>query len=83
MKSSTNFKKSLLLMFVSCLLSMTAMNCSKSSTDEPTSQIVGNWKITALLTKEGTKPETDEFPLLVALVPCFKDLIFTFKKMVR
>ncbi len=78
MKISSSLKKLFILLTLSSL-SMTVMNCSKSGSDEPTSQIVGSWKITALLSKEGTKPETDEFPLLLAFVPCFKDLVFTFK----
>lgn len=76
MKISLNLRK-IIAMLVLSSLSMTVMNCSKSET--PSAQIVGNWKITALLVKEGTNAEEDQFPLIVTFLPCFKDIVFTFK----
>jgi hypothetical protein len=76
MKTSLNLRKFVVLLALSSL-SMTVMNCSKSET--PSAQIVGNWKITGLLVKEGTNAEEDQFPLIVTFLPCFKDIVFTFK----
>lgn len=78
MKVSSNLRK-LLVLFVLASLSMTVMNCSKSGDDTPSAQIVGTWKITNLFIKEGTKAEEDQFPLLVLVLPCVKDISFTFK----
>jgi hypothetical protein len=80
MKISLKFRKIIVLLVLSSL-SMTVMNCSKkdSGSVTPSAQIVGSWKITALLVKEGTNAEADQFPLVVALLPCFKDIVFTFK----
>ena len=66
MKISTNFRKLLILIVLSSL-SMLILNCSKSDSDAstPTAQIVGTWKITSILLKEGTKPEADQFPALL------------------
>ena len=78
MKISLKLKKVIVLLVLSSL-SMTVMNCSKKDSDEPSAQIVGSWKITKLLVKEGTAAEEDQFPLVVASLPCFKDIVFTFK----
>lgn len=80
MKISSNFRKLFVLLVLSSL-SMAVMNCSKSDSDTstPTAQIVGTWKITSILVKEGTKPEADQFPTLLLFLPCFKDVSFTFK----
>lgn len=78
MKISSNLRKIIALLVLSSL-SMTVMNCSKGDSDTPSAQIVGSWKITALLVKEGTAPEADQFPVLIAFLPCFKDIVFTFK----
>jgi hypothetical protein len=78
MKTSSNLRKLLVLLVLSSL-SMTVMNCSKADSDEPSAQIVGTWKITSILVKEGSKAEADQFPLLLAVLPCFKDVSFTFK----
>jgi hypothetical protein len=80
MKISFNFRKSLILLFLSSL-SMLLMNCSKSDSDAstPTAQIVGTWKVISILVKEGTKPEADQFPAVLLFFPCFKDVSFTFK----
>ncbi len=76
MKTASNLRKKIMF-FVLLSLSMTVMNCSKD--DAPTSQIVGSWKITNIFVKEGTKAEADQFPALVKLLPCFKDIVFIFK----
>ena len=76
MKTSFLLRKFTVLLVLSSL-SLTVFNCSKS--DSPTAQIVGNWKITNLFVKEGTKAETDQFPAIVTFLPCFKDIVFTFK----
>ncbi|WP_435356950.1 lipocalin family protein [Emticicia sp. SJ17W-69] len=78
MKISSNFRKVVVLLVLSSL-AMAVMNCSKSDSDTPSAQIEGTWKISGILVKEGTKPETDQFPLLLAFLPCFKDVTFTFK----
>lgn len=78
MKISSNLRKLFVLLVVSSL-SMTVMNCSKSSSEEPVAQIVGTWKITNLFVKEGSAAEEDQFPLLVLFLPCVKDISFTFK----
>jgi Lipocalin-like domain len=78
MKISSNLRKIIVLLVLSSL-SMTVMNCSKSSSEEPSAQIVGTWKITSILVKEGTAAEADQYPLLLAFLPCFKDITFTFK----
>ena len=78
MKISSNFRKIFVLLVLSSL-SMAVMNCSKSDSDTPSAQIVGTWKISSILVKEGTAPEADQFPLLLAFLPCFKDVSFTFK----
>lgn len=78
MKISSNLRK-LLVLFVLASLSMTVMNCSKSGDDAPSAQIVGTWKITNLFVKEGTNAEEDQFALLAFLLPCIKDITFTFK----
>ncbi len=61
-------------------LSLTVMNCSKKDGDEgtPTAQIVGSWKFTNIFMKEGSGAEEDQFPILVAFLPCFKDIVITF-----
>lgn len=78
MKVSSNLRK-LLVLFVLASLSMTVMNCSKAGDDTPSAQIVGTWKITNLFVKEGTNAEEDQFPFLLLIIPCFKDISFTFK----
>jgi hypothetical protein len=80
MKISSNLRKVVVLLVLSSL-SMTVMNCSKKDSDSatPSAQIVGSWKITGLLVKEGTNAEEDQFAFIVALLPCFKDIVFTFK----
>ena len=78
MKKSFNLSKVLTLLLISSL-SMTVMNCSKADDVSPPAQIVGTWKITKFLIKEGTKPEEDQFPLVLTYFPCFKDLSYTFK----
>ncbi|MFN3489850.1 MAG: lipocalin family protein [Emticicia sp.] len=78
MKTSSNLRKLLVLLILSSL-SMTVMNCSKADSDEPSAQIVGTWKITNLFVKEGSAAEEDFFPQLILIVPCFKDISFTFK----
>ncbi len=78
MKISSNFRKLLILLTLSSL-SLTVMNCSKAGSEEPAAQIVGTWKITNIFVKEGTKAEEDQFPLLLAFFPCFKDVTFIFK----
>lgn len=78
MKISSNFRKAIVLLVLSSL-SLAVMNCSKSGSDTPSAQIEGTWKITGILVKEGTNAETDQFPLLLAFLPCFKDVTFTFK----
>jgi len=80
MKIPAIFRKLLILLVLSSL-SILIMNCSKSDSDTstPTAQIVGTWKITSILLKEGTKPEADQFPALLLFLPCFKDISFTFK----
>lgn len=79
MKISSNFRILLIFLFLSTV-SILLLNCSKSDSDTstPTAQIVGTWKITSILVKEGTKPETDQFPALLLFLPCFKDVLFTF-----
>ncbi len=78
MKTSSNLRKLLILLVLSSL-SMTVMNCSKAKDDSPSAQIVGTWKITNYFVKQGSAAEEDFFPELIALVPCFKDISFTFK----
>ncbi|GGD54084.1 hypothetical protein GCM10011514_17840 [Emticicia aquatilis] len=78
MKISSGLRK-LLVLFVLASLSMTVMNCSKAKDDSPSAQIVGTWKITNIYVKEGSAAEEDQFPLLVLIFPCFKDISFTFK----
>lgn len=78
MKISSNLRKVVVLLVLSSL-SMAVMNCSKKDSDEPSAQIVGNWKITSILVKEGTAAETDQYPVLLLFLPCFKDIVFTFK----
>ena len=78
MKISSNLRKIVVLLVLSSL-SMAVMNCSKSDSDTPSAQIVGSWKITGILVKEGTAAETDQYPLLLLFLPCVKDIVFTFK----
>ncbi len=78
MKVSSNLRK-LLVLFVLASLSMTVMNCSKSGDDTPSAQIVGTWKITNLFIKEGSAAEQDFFSQIILVIPCFKDISFTFK----
>jgi hypothetical protein len=82
MKNSSNLRKSLVMLILSSL-SMTVMNCSKSDSDTPTptptAQIVGTWKFSKFLIKEGTEPEADELPKLLLYYPCFKDVSYTFE----
>jgi Lipocalin-like domain len=78
MKISSNLRKVFVLLVLSSL-SMTVMNCSKSDSDTPTAQIVGSWKITGVLVKEGNAAEADQYPLLLLFLPCVKDIVFTFK----
>jgi hypothetical protein len=78
MKKSFNFSTVLTLLLISSL-SMTVMNCSKADDVSPPAQIVGTWKITNLFIKEGSGKEEDGFALLVAFVPCLKDITLTFK----
>ncbi|RFS15566.1 lipocalin family protein [Emticicia sp. C21] len=79
MKVSSVIRKFTVLLALSTL-ALTVMNCSKKDGDDatPEAQIVGSWKITNLFVKEGNDPEEDQFPFLVALVPCFKDIVITF-----
>jgi hypothetical protein len=67
------------IFFVLLSCSMALMNCSKKNDDSPDAQIVGNWKMTKYLQKEGTAAEENLFPELVLEVPCVKDVVFTFK----
>ncbi len=78
MRISLSLRK-LLIMLILSSLSMTVMNCSKAGDDTPTAQIVGTWKITNLFVKEGTKAEQDFFSQIILVLPCFKDIAFTFK----
>ncbi|MDZ7935509.1 MAG: lipocalin family protein [Emticicia sp.] len=78
MKVSSNLRK-VLILFILSSLSMTVMNCSKANDDSPSAQIVGTWKITNFFVKEGSADEEDFFAELISLVPCFKDISFTFK----
>lgn len=79
MKVSSVIRKFTVLLALSSL-SLTMMNCSKKDGDTatPQAQIVGSWKFTAFFVKEGSKPEADQFPFLVAILPCFKDIVLTF-----
>ena len=78
MKVSSVIRKFTVLLALSTL-ALTVMNCSKKDGDDtPQAQIVGNWKFTNLFVKEGNAAEVDQFPFLVALLPCFKDIVITF-----
>ncbi|GAB3507282.1 lipocalin-like domain-containing protein [Emticicia fontis] len=79
MKVSSVIRKFTVLLALSAL-SLSVMNCSKKDGEDvaPQAQIVGSWKITNLFVKEGSAAEEDQFPFLVALVPCFKDIVITF-----
>lgn len=78
MKGSSSLRKIIVLLVLSSL-SMAVMNCSKSDSETPSAQIVGSWKITGVLVKEGTAAEVDQYPLLLLFLPCVKDIAFTFK----
>lgn len=79
MKVSSVIRKFTVLLALSTL-ALTVMNCSKKDGDDgtPQAQIVGSWKFTNLFVKEGNAAEVDQFPFLVALLPCFKDIVITF-----
>lgn len=79
MKFSSVIRKFTILLALSSL-SLAVMNCSKKDGDDPTpgAQIVGSWKFTNIFIKEGNGAEEDQFPLVVAFLPCFKDIVITF-----
>lgn len=79
MKVSFLIRKFTVLLVLS-VLSLTVMNCSKKDGDDatPSGQIVGSWKITGAFVKEGNGAETDQYPILIAFFPCFKDIVITF-----
>ncbi len=79
MKFSSVIRKFTVLLALSSL-ALTVMNCSKKDGDDatPSGQIVGSWKFTNLYIKEGNAAEEDQFPILVAFLPCFKDIVITF-----
>ncbi len=62
-----------------CLLMAVVFSCSKK--DDPTAggPLVGNWKLSALLLKEGNEPEEDILPFFALFGTCFSDMIFTFQ----
>lgn len=80
MKFSSVIRKFTVLLALATL-SLTVMNCSKKDDGgdpSPQGQIVGSWKFTNLYVKEGNSAEVDQFPFIVALLPCFKDIVITF-----
>jgi len=80
MKFSSVIRKFTVLLALATL-SLTVMNCSKKDDGgdpSPQGQIVGSWKFTNLYVKEGNSAEVDQFPFIVALLPCFKDIVIIF-----
>lgn len=79
MKNQINFMRYVAYCFTVALVASVGVSCKKAADVLAADQVAGNWKLSALLVKEGTTPEEDVLPFLSAFAgSCFTDLVFSF-----
>ncbi len=79
MKNQTNFIRYSAYCLAFAFVASVSVSCKKITDILATDPVVGDWKLSGYLLKEGTAPEEDVLPLLSAFSgSCFTDLVFVF-----